>query len=263
MKVNYHTHTTRCNHASGTEKEYVEAAIETGLKVLGFSDHTPYPFPDENYATEYRMTMKELEHYVNTVLALREEYRNDIEIHLGLEVEYYPQFFQALLKELENYPIEYLLLAQHNLGNGELAEPFCYSTLTDDPQRLQRYCNQLMEGMDTGCFTYLAHPDLISFTGSPEIYNEQMRRLCRHAKAKALPLEINLLGFREDRRYPTEAFWKIAGEEQCDVIWGIDAHHVDAFYHPETLVKAGELAAKYQLKILEDVTLINPLRSLL
>ena len=48
MIVNYHTHTTRCNHASGTEKEYVEAAIETGLKVLGFSDHTPYPFPDES-----------------------------------------------------------------------------------------------------------------------------------------------------------------------------------------------------------------------
>ncbi len=242
---------------------YVEAAIETGLKVIGFSDHTPYPFPDESYATGYRMTMKELEYYVNTVLGLREEYRNDIEIHLGLEVEYYPQFFQALLKELSNYPIEYLLLAQHNLGNGELAEPFCYSTLTDDPKRLERYCSQLLEGMDTGCFTYLAHPDLISFIGSSEIYDVQMRRLCRHAKAIGLPLEINLLGFRENRRYPTEAFWKIAGEELCDVILEIDAHHVDAFYHTQALVKARELAEKYRLKILEDVTLINPLRNLL
>ena len=262
MNVNYHTHTTRCNHASGTEKEYVEAAIETGLKVLGFSDHTPYPFPDESYASYYRMTMEELESYVTTVLRLREEYRNDIEIHLGLEVEYYPQFFQALLKELSNYPIEYLLLAQHNLGNGELAEPFCYSTLTDDPKRLERYCCQLMEGMDTGCFTYLAHPDLISFTGSPQVYDTQMRKLCRHANAAKLPLEINLLGIREDRRYPTEAFWKIAGEEQCDVILALDAHHVDAFYHPETLVKAQELAEKYRLKIIENVELKNPFYNL-
>lgn len=263
MKVNYHTHTTRCHHASGTEKEYVEAAIESGLKVLGFSDHTPYPFPNEDYATGYRMAMAELNHYVSTVLRLREEYRNDIEILLGLEVEYYPHFFQALLKELSNYPIEYILLAQHNLGNGELAEPFCYSTFTDDAKRLERYCSQLIEGMDTGCFTYLAHPDLISFIGSPQIYDQQMRRLCQHAKAIGLPLEINLLGIREDRRYPTEAFWKIAGEEQCDVILGLDAHHVDAFYHPETLVKARELAEKYRLKILEDVALKNPFRTLL
>ena len=86
MKVNYHSHTTRCHHAAGTEREYIEAAIESGLKVLGFSDHTPYPFKD-GYVSRIRMGMDELEDYVNTVLALRDEYRNDIEIHLGLEVE--------------------------------------------------------------------------------------------------------------------------------------------------------------------------------
>lgn len=43
MIANYHTHTWRCNHAVGTEREYVERAIEGGLKILGFSDHTPMP----------------------------------------------------------------------------------------------------------------------------------------------------------------------------------------------------------------------------
>ena len=46
MIANYHTHTWRCRHADGTEREYVERAIEGGLKILGFSDHSPYPFPD-------------------------------------------------------------------------------------------------------------------------------------------------------------------------------------------------------------------------
>ena len=44
MIANYHTHTWRCMHASGTEREYVEKAIEGGLKILGFSDHTPMPY---------------------------------------------------------------------------------------------------------------------------------------------------------------------------------------------------------------------------
>ena len=46
MIANYHTHTTRCRHASGTEEAYVQAAIQGGLEILGFSDHTPYWFPE-------------------------------------------------------------------------------------------------------------------------------------------------------------------------------------------------------------------------
>ena len=46
MIANYHTHTYRCGHAVGEDRQYVETAIERGLKVLGFSDHVPMPFPD-------------------------------------------------------------------------------------------------------------------------------------------------------------------------------------------------------------------------
>ena len=45
MIANYHTHTWRCNHAHGVEKQYIEKAIGQGLQILGFSDHTPYCFP--------------------------------------------------------------------------------------------------------------------------------------------------------------------------------------------------------------------------
>ena len=86
MKANYHTHTWRCMHASGTEKEYVENAIRAGLEIIGFSDHTPYPYP-KDYSSGMRMRTDQLEDYVDTVVALKAEYRQDIEIHLGLEVE--------------------------------------------------------------------------------------------------------------------------------------------------------------------------------
>lgn len=41
MLTNYHTHTTRCGHAEGTEEEYILTALRCGFKVLGFSDHAP------------------------------------------------------------------------------------------------------------------------------------------------------------------------------------------------------------------------------
>ena len=50
MTTNLHTHTPRCNHAWGSETEYVECALQEGLTVLGFSDHSPYVFPGEYYS---------------------------------------------------------------------------------------------------------------------------------------------------------------------------------------------------------------------
>ena len=112
MIANYHTHTWRCLHASGTEREYVENAIQGGLRILGFSDHTPMPYPD-GYVSNVKMLPDQLEDYVDTVLKLKQEYRDDIEIRLGLEVEYYPALFEALLVLVRPLPMEYYLLAQH------------------------------------------------------------------------------------------------------------------------------------------------------
>ena len=40
MTENYHTHTTRCRHATGTDEEYVLQAIDGGLQESGFEMET-------------------------------------------------------------------------------------------------------------------------------------------------------------------------------------------------------------------------------
>ena len=50
MLTNYHTHTTRCGHAEGTEEEYILTALRCGYKVLGFSDHTPWAYATPGFA---------------------------------------------------------------------------------------------------------------------------------------------------------------------------------------------------------------------
>ena len=39
--INFHTHTYRCHHASGTVEEYLKSAADAGIKVIGISDHAP------------------------------------------------------------------------------------------------------------------------------------------------------------------------------------------------------------------------------
>ena len=158
MIANYHTHTWRCRHADGTEREYVECAIEGGLKILGFSDHSPYPFPD-GYDSGMRMRLDQVEGYVDTVLALKKEYDKDIEIHLGLETEYFPRFWDQLIDFLSDYPFEYFVLGQHSLGN-EIEKILYSGHGTTDGSYLKQYVDQCLAGIDTGKYLYLAHPEL-------------------------------------------------------------------------------------------------------
>ena len=116
MIANYHTHTPRCNHAEGSEREYVECALQAGLEILGFSDHTPYLYP-EGHHSWFRMRIDQLDDYVQTVLALRKEYAGKIEIPVGLELEYYPDLLPNLLPILRDQPLDYLILGQHYLDN--------------------------------------------------------------------------------------------------------------------------------------------------
>ncbi len=235
MIRNYHTHTTRCRHARGTEREFIERAIADGRKVIGFSDHSPYLFSDGYYST-FRMYPEELEGYVTTILALKEEYRRDIEIHVGLEMEYYPAFYEKTIRFMEDYPLEYALLGQHCLGN-EMGEHFS-GRYTEDPALLRRFVDQVIEAIHVGRWLYIAHPDIFNFPTDRPVYKEEMRRLCVAAKEQGVPLEINLLGLSTHRNYPNHAFWEIAAEVGNVTVLGEDAHWID-----EPIPKAAEETA--------------------
>ena len=254
MLANYHTHTFRCGHAVGAEAEYASAAATAGLRILGFSDHTPYSFLDD-VPREFpiRMKSESLPEYARTVRALAEAYRGTMEIHVGVEAEYYPRYFPQLLELLRENGIEYMLLGQHFLDN-EIGSPHC-GRPTEDEALLDRYVSQVSEALETGLFTYLAHPDIFRFVGDAAVYERHMRKLCRKAIETDTPLEINLLGIREHRDYPNETFWRIAAEEGCPVILGCDAHRPEDVCDPASEKKALELVERLGFKRIETLPL--------
>lgn len=252
MIANYHTHTWRCNHAIGREEEYVQAALNRKFQILGFADHTPYFFPGDYYSG-FRMRPERLKGYCDTVRLLRKKYSDQISIPLGLELEYYPAYLPKLLPALRDHGIEYLLLGQHFVGN-EIGEHYS-GRATGDAAILETYCRQVCDAMQTGLFTYLAHPDLIHYVGDEQTYRAAMRQICVEAKGCGMPLEINMLGLWSGRNYPNPIFWELAAEEGCDVVIGCDAHAPDHLLKTETEEKALDMARHFGLKVLETVPL--------
>ena len=164
MIASYHTHTYRCRHAFGTEEEYIEKAIAEGLEILGFSDHAPMPYKN-GYVSNYKMTPQEAGEYFEFLIALREKYKDKIDIKIGFETEYYPSLWESSLAFWRKFPIDFLILGQHFVPE-ERGEG-CVHTLmaTENKDVVICYVDQIIVGMRSGVISYVAHPDMINYVG--------------------------------------------------------------------------------------------------
>jgi histidinol-phosphatase (PHP family) len=256
MYANYHTHTARCHHAKGTEREYIEAAIKAGYRVLGFADHVPHIVSDKDYDYRSRMKPEQTYEYVSNLIKLRDEYVNDIKIHIGFEMEYYPSYFEETLRFLGNFEYEYLILGQHHIEDGEDGEHVMNRENTDE--QLRAYADRVVDGINTGKFSCVAHPDVVHYVGDGDFYKEQMKRICRAAKEQGVPVEINCMGVMKNRCYPDDRFWRIASDMGNSVIIGVDAHSPAELLDKSNVAKCQEISRRFELFPIRELKFKNP-----
>lgn len=221
---------------------------------MGFSDHGPYFFADDK-ATGQRMTTAEAREYVASIRRLRELYKNKIDIKIGFEMEYYTDKFHDMLNFVKSLGAEYLILGQHYM-RGIFTGGYHVINGKATDEDLINYVKDVITAMESGVFTYVAHPDMLNYLGDESLYEKEMRKLCIASKRTNTPLEINCQGIREDRIYPAERFWKIAGEVGCPVTIGLDAHSADAAGDRESEKKAQKLIGKYNLNYIGKPNLV-------
>lgn len=229
---NFHTHTRLCHHAKGSINDYVEQAVIEGASALGFSDHCPFSDDFFDIWPDIRMTTKEaLEEYIPEIQAAKES--AEIPVFLGYECEWdslYGSWYQDLR---EQYQADYLVLGPHWVNNGT---EHLYIPRQDSPTLLNLYTDQTIEGMRSGYFDFVAHPDL--FMMGYKEWNEQTKA-CSQAIIDAasdldIPLEINGLGIvREPNStkrgmrycYPYIEFWEMVAQSNVRVVCNSDAHN--------------------------------------
>jgi histidinol-phosphatase (PHP family) len=259
MKVinSYHNHTARCHHASGTDEEYVLAAIEAGYKTFGFSDHAPHAYKGE-YVSRTRMLPSQLEEYVSSIMSLKGKYRKKIDIRIGLEAEYMPLLHESDLQMYRAAGVEYLILGQHSVGNESFEGIQDSFTATCDADALVRHTDQCIEGLRTGHYSCIAHPDVFHYVGDDSLLIKQYERLLGAAIDADVPVELNLLGLSGGRHYPNRLFWELAGEMKARAVLGMDAHVPARVGSPVEIRQALAFAEQYGICLEEEI----PLRKL-
>lgn len=253
MKYNYHCHTARCGHAEGQDEAYVRAAIEGGFRVLGFSDHVPWPFAS-GYRSRIRMSMDELPDYLASVASLRDRYAGQITIHTGFECEWFPRYADHVHRLLDS-GVEYLLLGQHFVDSEEETRAATAASREDDGAL--HYAESVVHALRTGLFAYLAHPDLYMKYRTDADFTPACERaadmICQAALETGTPLEFNLLGQLEGVGYPATAFWQYAAKWHNPVILGVDAHAPDHLLNTANIARGKERLSALGYTLLEKL----------
>ncbi len=228
---NFHTHTELCHHASGIPRDYFEQAQKEGCSALGFSDHCPYPDDFFDYWPEIRMTVKESQKYSAEISELKAE--SNFPVFQGYECEWEKSFGSWYADLRGEFGADFLVLGSHWVTDGE---NHVYIPRVESPLLLNSYIDQTIDGMQSGNFDFLAHPDL--FMAGHTEWDEQAKACSRAILEAAadldLPVEINGLGMSralsDTKRgmryaYPYVEFWEMASIANVRVICNSDAHN--------------------------------------
>lgn len=230
MKANYHTHSSYCGHAEGNLIDYIENALSLGITELGFSEHGP--FPGDPFGM--RMSFNTLTNYVSEMHEHKETYKNRIRLHTGLEIEYLDAYVSYYPLLFSSYGIEYLIMGQHFFIGPDNK---CYNLYDNSfpSEYLVKHAKDMIKGMETGYFKYIAHPDLMFIRdyGMDHNCKEAIQSLVEGAASGNHMLELNANGFRRGKQnyseatrypYPVDAFWQEVAKTNIPVIIGSDSH---------------------------------------
>ncbi len=271
---NFHTHTWRCKHATGTVRDYVEAAVKSSrankdkektgntqnLPLLGISDHTPLP---DNRWPHVRMDISELDAYI---AEFNEAESDDLILLKSLECEWDPVYRNFYEDELlGERGFDYLIGSVHWFRNrGEWA----YLSEIETAGHLFEYAEIMVATMETGLFSFIAHPD--GFGAGYKKWDKNAEACSRDILSAAeqlnIPLEINGYGFRKDSMstpdglrnvYPWDKFWEFAGNYNIKAVCNSDAHQPEDVH--ASIEECREIAETYSIDLIDDISRKNPL----
>jgi histidinol-phosphatase (PHP family) len=238
--VDLHAHTHHSHGQASTEAMYL-AAKDKGLKVFGFSEHSPRP-AGYLYPTDYQEKLNSrFGQYVDEVRDMAARGKEDgLEVLLGLEVDYI-RGQEAYAAELcRRHPFEYIIGGLHFQGTWGFDGPsddWTPLSRTDRFAIYARYYDDLASMCATGLFHIAAHPDLIKIF-SVDDFNAWLESPAALAKVTTalqaikdnrMIMEVSSAGLRKPCKeiYPGQKIMALAAAMKLPISFASDAHCAD------------------------------------
>lgn len=251
LTANAHTHTTWCD-GKNTAEEMVQAAIAAGFDCIGFSGHSYTAF-DESYA----MSLAATELYREELLKLRQKYKDQIYVSIGLEWDWYSD-------QIPREAYDYVIGSVHYIYSDRTGK---YYTIDYTPEEFSDCLTEAFDGdffaMAKAYYTSVADmatqrkPDIIGhldllrklnadnrfFDETEEAYLALAKEAAKVCIENGCIIEINTGGMYKgyrDTPYPAMQLLLYIAQENGKIAIHSDAHDTKGidFYFPEALQMA-------------------------
>ncbi len=246
--TNYHTHSTHCDGIH-TLQEMAKAAFSAGIKTLGFSSHTAYPF-----ASFWHMDTRNYDAYFYDVEQLKKEYEGRMEILSGIEAEHLPPVSYCTKETYKNWNIDFMIGSVHYLTAQDNCKGGCFTVdgpasefydgvqtyfNGDGKKAIQAYFSAQRDMIASGNFDIIGHIDLVRkrnaelhfFDENDSWYRNELKETAKVAGKSNKVVEVNTGGMTRANMqspYPSPDFLKLLRAQNVPITINSDSHSTDS-----------------------------------
>jgi len=230
----YHAHTEFCDGKS-TVEEMILAAIVGGASEIGFTPHSPVP------GEEWCIRCERIENYKNLLQKMKEKYKSDIKVFMGIEEEY--------VSNTDTGCFDFVIGSVHattvagnnlwvDLSAAEVRENVKKYYNSDPYKYTEDYYERVSRVYEKTHCDIIGHFDLVTkflerdplFSTLDERYIKQRDEALSSLLSTPALFEINTgaisRGYRTDP-YPEDAVLRRIAEEKKPFVVNSDSHNKD------------------------------------
>lgn len=233
--IDYHVHTQLCNHATGSMNEYIHKAIDLGFKEICFLDHLIV----KETPKKLSMSLEDVPIYFQAVQNLKYKYQADIDIKVGLEIDFDPKHMDEIQNIVQSFSFDVIGCSIHFLGFFDIVSSDSeWKQGNIDPEFMyDLYLSQLYNMLDYDCFDMICHIDLIKKFGHKSIrpHDREFAKIIEKIKQLDLTVEFNTGGYTHQagESYPSPDLLDKLNQAGIPITIGSDSHkpsEVGRFY---------------------------------
>jgi len=243
---NFHSHCTYCDGRSPAEA-FVKSAIANRFRAYGFSSHAPLPFE-----TDWNMPKVRMPDYLSEITSLKNKYDDEIEIYLGLEIDFFNETYHAAIPYFQTLPLDFRISSLHFLplrhpltdkntvcidGSYSEFETNLHEHFGNNIRRMtESFFESSMQMIEIGGFDIVGHIDKIymnsdhhpDFDIHADWYQKPYLQLLDLIAEKGTIIEVNCKNLiRKNQTFPHIASLKELKKRRIPVIVNSDCHQPD------------------------------------
>lgn len=228
MLPDYHFHSDFSGDSNTPIRSQIEQALLLGMKSLCVTDHHDY---DVDSPIDFTL---DLDLYFHTMSQLREEYKNRIDLRIGIELGLQPHLTRYYKELLNRYDFDYVIGSTHFINRKDAAYPDFFEGKREEEAYLQYFEATLDNVKIPDAYDTAGHMDYIVRYGpnkaafySYQSYQEIIDQILKTVIEMGKGIELNTAGFRKGIGQPNPSgdiikrYRELGGEI---ITVGSDAH---------------------------------------